>query len=232
MFIPLKDENPTSRIPYVTIIIIALNAFVFFSQLFSPQGIQYFVYKMGAIPYEITHFKALSLVVMESREPLARLSPPLTLFVSMFMHGGIFHLVFNMLYLWIFGNNIEDFLGPARFMIFYVLSGLGASLNHILFHPNSQVPMIGASGAIAGILGAYLILYPHARVLTLVFLFFFIRIIAIPAAFVLGIWILIQVLNIGAGGGVAWFAHIGGFLIGIALIKMFTKRKKPQVWVH
>jgi membrane associated rhomboid family serine protease len=232
MFIPLKDENPTSRIPYVTIIIIALNAFVFFSQLFSPQGIQYFVYKMGAIPYEITHFKALSLVVMESREPLARLSPPLTLFVSMFMHGGIFHLVFNMLYLWIFGNNIEDFLGPARFMIFYVLSGLGASLTHILFHPNSQVPMIGASGAIAGILGAYLILYPHARVLTLVFLFFFIRIIAIPAAFVLGIWILIQVLNIGAGGGVAWFAHIGGFLIGIALIKMFTKRKKPQVWVH
>ena len=175
MFIPLKDENPTSRIPYVTIIIIALNVFVFFSQLFSPQGIQYFVYKMGAIPYEITHFKALSLVVMESREPLARLSPPLTLFVSMFMHGGIFHLVFNMLYLWIFGNNIEDFLGPARFMIFYVLSGLGASLTHILFHPNSQVPMIGASGAIAGILGAYLILYPHARVLTLVFLFFFIR---------------------------------------------------------
>ena len=232
MFIPLKDDNPTSRIPYITVIFIALNAAVFFYQLFSPLGLQYFVYKMGAIPYEITHFKALSLFMMDSREPLSRLSPPLTLIVSMFMHGGIFHLVFNMLYLWIFGNNIEDFLGPIRFIAFYILSGLGASLTHILFHPNSQVPMIGASGAIAGILGAYLILYPQARVLTLVFLFFFIRIIAIPAAFVLGIWILIQVLNVGAGGGVAWFAHIGGFLIGIALIKVFTKRKKPQVWVH
>ena len=232
MFIPLKDDNPTSRVPYVTVLFIALNAVVFFYQLFSPEGLQYFVYKMGAIPYEITHFKALSVVMLESREPLARLSPPLTLIVSMFMHGGIFHLVFNMLYLWIFGNNIEDFLGPTRFIIFYLLSGLGASLIHIVFHPNSQVPMIGASGAIAGILGAYLILYPQARILTLVFLLFFIRIIAIPAAFVLGIWILIQVLNIGAGGGVAWFAHIGGFLIGIALIKLFTKRQKPQVWVH
>jgi len=175
MFIPLKDDNPTSRVPFVTVLFIILNAVVFFYQLFSPEGLQYFVYKMGAIPYEITHFKALSLVIMESREPLTRLSPPLTLIVSMFMHGGIFHLVFNMLYLWIFGNNIEDYLGHARFILFYLLSGLGASLAHILFHPNSQVPMIGASGAIAGILGAYLILYPQARVLTLVFLFFFIR---------------------------------------------------------
>lgn len=232
MFIPLKDDNPTSRVPYVTIIFIALNAVVFFYQLFSPEGLQYFVYKMGAIPYEITHFRALSLVMADSREPLARLFPPLALIVSTFMHGGIFHLAFNMLYLWIFGNNVEDFLGPARFILFYVLSGLGASLTHILFNPNSQVPMIGASGAIAGVLGAYLILYPQARVLTLVFLFFFIRIIAVPAAFVLGIWILIQVLNIGAGAGVAWFAHIGGFLIGIALIKLVTKRKKPQIWVH
>ncbi len=232
MFIPLKDDNPTSRVPYVTIIFIVLNTAVFLYQLFSSQGLQYFVYKMGVIPYEISHFRALSLVMMETREPLARLSPPLTLGVSMFMHGGIFHLVFNMLYLWIFGNNIEDFLGPIRFIVFYFFSGLGASLTHIIFHPNSQVPMIGASGAIAGVLGAYLILYPKARVLTLVFLFFFIRIIAIPAAFVLGIWILIQVLNIGAGGGVAWFAHLGGFLTGIALIKVFTKKRKPQVWVH
>ncbi len=232
MFIPLKDDNPTSRISYVTILLIAANAVVFIYQLISPQGLQYFVYKMGAIPYEITHFRTLSLVMMESREPLERLFPPLTLLVSMFMHGSIFHLVFNMLYLWIFGNNVEDFLGPIRFILFYVLSGLGASLAHILFHPNSQVPMIGASGAIAGILGAYLILYPHARVLTLVFLFFFVRIIAVPAAFVLGIWILIQVLNVGAGGGVAWFAHIGGFLFGIGLIKMFSKKPKSQVWVH
>ncbi len=232
MFIPLKDNNPTTRVPYITILIIALNAGVFFFQLFSPQGLQFFVYKMGAIPYEITHFKALSLVLTDSREPLARLSPPLTLIVSMFIHGGLFHLIFNMLYLWIFGNNVEDFLGPIRFILFYLLSGLGASITHILFNPNSQVPMIGASGAIAGILGAYLILYPRARVLTFVFLFFIIRIIAIPASFVLGLWFLIQVLSIGAGGGVAWFAHIGGFLIGILLIKAMTRRHKPQVWVH
>lgn len=232
MFIPLKDDNPTSRVPYVTILVIAVNVGIFLYQLFSPEGLQYFVFKLGAIPYEITHFKSLPLVMMETREPLARLSPPLTLIVSMFMHGGIFHLVFNMLYLWIFGNNVEDFLGHAWFVVFYFLSGLGASLTHIVFNPNSQVPMIGASGAIAGILGAYLILFPHARVLTFVFLFFFIRIIAIPAAFVLGIWILIQVLSIGAGGGVAWFAHIGGFLIGIALIKFFTRKQKPQVWIH
>ena len=232
MFIPLKDSNPTTHFPYLTVLIIAANVAVFSFQLFSPQGLQYFVYKMGAIPYEITHFKALSLVLMDSREPLARLSPPLTLIVSMFMHGGIFHLAFNMLYLWIFGNNVEDFLGPIRFILFYLVSGLGASLTHILFNPGSQVPMIGASGAIAGILGAYLILYPHAQVLTLVFLFFFIRIIAIPAAIVLGLWFLIQVLNIGAGGGVAWFAHIGGFLVGILLVKTLAKRRKTQVWVH
>jgi membrane associated rhomboid family serine protease len=232
MFIPLKDDNPTSRVPYVTLTIIALNAVVFFYQLFSPEGLQYFVFKLGAIPYEITHFKTLSLVVMDTHESLTRLSPPLTLIVSMFMHGGIFHLVFNMLYLWIFGNNIEDFLGSGWFIIFYLLCGLAAGLAHIVFNPNSQVPMIGASGAIAGILGAYLILFPHARVLTLVFLIFFIRIIAIPAAFVLGVWIFIQVLNVGAGGSVAWFAHIGGFLAGIALIKLVTRKRKPQVWVH
>jgi membrane associated rhomboid family serine protease len=135
-----------------------------------------------------------------------------------------------MLYLWIFGNNIEDFLGPFRFILFYLLSGFGASLTHIIFHPNSQVPMIGASGAIAGVLGAYLILYPRARVLTLVF---FIRILPIPAFFLLGFWFILQVMNVGLGGGVAWFAHIGGFLIGIGLIKIYTrKRRKVKTWVH
>ena len=187
---------------------------------------------MGTIPFEITHFKTLSLIVYESGEPISRLSPPLTLVAAMFIHGGFIHLFFNMLYLWIFGNNIEDFLGPIRFVIFYLLSGLGASLTHIIFNMNSQVPMIGASGAIAGILGAYLILYPGARVLTFVFLFFFIRIIPIPAAFILGLWFLLQVMNVGIGGGVAWFAHIGGFLIGVVLIKVFTERRRPKVWIN
>ena len=223
MFIPLKDENPTSRFPYVTVFFIGLNILIFFYQILSPQGLQYYVYKMGAIPYEITHFKTLSF--------FPRISPPLSLMTSMFLHGGLFHLFGNMLYLWIFGNNIEDFLGPIRFVLFYLFSGLGASLTHIIFNPNSQVPMIGASGAIAGVLGAYLILYPGARVLTFVFLFFFIRILPIPAAVILGLWFLAQVLNIGLGGGVAWFAHIGGFLIGIGLIKIYSK-KKYKVWIH
>jgi len=231
MFIPLKDENPTSRFPIVTVLFIVLNVVIFFYQLVSPEGLQFYVYKMGAVPYEITHFKSLPLVVGQTAEQIPRLTPALTLIVSMFLHGGFFHLLFNMLYLWIFGNNVEDFLGPFRFIIFYLLSGVGASLTHIIFNANSQVPMIGASGAIAGVLGAYLILYPKARVMTFMFLFFFIRIVPIPAAFVLGFWFLMQVLNVGVGGGVAWFAHIGGFLIGMGLIKLFTK-KRPKVWVH
>ena len=233
MFIPLKDENPTYRFPFITIFFIALNIIIFFYQIFSPQGLQYFVYKMGAIPYEITHLKPVTFVFFETRESLSRLSPPLTLITSMFLHGSFLHLFGNMLFLWIFGNNIEDFLGPFRFVLFYFLSGLGASLTHIIFNPNSQVPMIGASGAIAGVLGAYLILYPGAKVLTLVFLFIFIRIMPIPAAFFLAVWFLAQILNVGIGGGVAWFAHIGGFLIGIALIVVYSKRKRrKRVWIH
>lgn len=219
MFIPLKDENPTSRIPVVTILFIAVNVLVFFYQMFSPEGLQFFVYKLGAIPYEITHFTTL--------KGIPRLAPPLTLFTSMFLHGSLLHLLGNMLYLWIFGNNIEDYLGSFRFILFYLISGLGASLVHILFHINSKVPMIGASGAIAGILGAYLILYPRARVLSLVFIW----IVPVPAALILMIWFLGQVMNIGIGGGVAWFAHIGGFLIGLALIKRFAE-KRPRVWIH
>jgi membrane associated rhomboid family serine protease len=231
MFLPLRDENPTRRFPIVTVLFIAVNTAVFLYQLFSPEGLQYFVYRMGAIPYEITHFKSLTLVAYSTSEQISRLSPPLTLVTSMFLHGGFLHLLFNMLYLWIFGTNVEDFLGSFRFVLFYLISGLGASLTHIIFNPNSQVPMIGASGAIAGVLGAYLILYPNARVMTLVFLFVIIRIIPIPASFVLIIWFLIQILNVGVGGGVAWFAHIGGFLVGLGLIKLIT-RKRPKVWIH
>lgn len=231
MFIPLKDDNPTARFPFVTVFFIGLNIFIFLYNVFSPEGLQFFVYKMGAIPYEITHFKPVTLIIYQSQETISRLSPPLTLFTSMFLHGSILHLFGNMLYLWIFGNNIEDYLGPFRFILFYFLSGLGASLVHIFFNPNSQVPMIGASGAIAGVLGAYLILYPGARVLTFVFLFFFIRIIPVPAALVLGLWFIAQIMNIGIGGGVAWFAHIGGFLVGIFLIKIFSQRR-PKVWIH
>jgi membrane associated rhomboid family serine protease len=221
MFIPLKDDNPTYRFPYVTVFLIAVNCALFIYQIMAPDGINYLVYRMGAVPYEITHFTSLS--------PL-RISPPLTLLVSMFLHGSLLHLGGNMLYLWIFGNNVEDYLGPFKFAGFYLLSGLAASLLHIAFNSGSRIPMVGASGAIAGILGAYMILYPRARVLTLVFLFFFIRIVPIPAAFVLGFWFLMQLLNVGMGGGVAWFAHIGGFLAGMMLLSWISG-KKPQTWV-
>jgi membrane associated rhomboid family serine protease len=224
MLLPLRDENPTRRIPFITISVIALNCLVFLYQALSPKGLDYYTLKMGAIPYEITHFRTLA--------EIPRLPPPLTLFTAMFLHGGLFHLLGNMLYLWIFGNNVEDFLGPFRFIVFYLLSGLGASFTHIIFNPNSQVPMIGASGAIAGVLGAYFILYPRARVSTLVFLFIFIRIVPIPAAYILGFWFLMQVLNVGLGGGVAWFAHIGGFLLGVIMIKLFSRPKKTRAWVN
>lgn len=219
MFIPLKDENPTRHFPVVTIFFILLNVLVFFYQVLSPQGGQYYVYKMGAIPYEITHFKSVP--------GIPRLFPPFTLLTSMFLHGSLLHLLGNMLYLWIFGNNIEDFLGSFRFVFFYIISGIGASLTHIVFNPSSQVPMIGASGAIAGILGAYLILYPGAKILTLIFIW----ILPVPAAFILSLWFFAQVLNVGLGGGVAWFAHIGGFLVGILLIKYYSGKKR-HVWIH
>ena len=220
MFIPLRDENPTQRFPFVTLILITLNILVFLYQIFSPQGLQYFVFKMGAIPYEITHFTMVT--------HIPRIFPPLTLLTSLFLHGSFLHLFGNMLYLWIFGNNIEDFLGPFRFILFYLLSGLGASLVHVVFHPASLIPMIGASGAIAGILGAYFLLYPGARVLTLVFIW----IQPIPAFFILGLWFIAQVMNIGIGGGVAWFAHIGGFLIGIVLIRIYSKKRRIPRWTR
>lgn len=226
MFIPLKDENPTSRFPLITILFIALNVVVFFYQIFSPEGLQYHVLRLGAIPYEITHFRSLTI------PRIPRLFPPLTLVTAMFLHGGLLHLGGNMLYLWIFGNNVEDYLGSARFILFYLLCGLAASFTHIIFNPNSTVPMIGASGAIAGILGAYLILFPQARVMTLIFLFVFIEIVPVPAAFFLLLWFFLQVMNVGLGGGVAWFAHIGGFLAGIVLVQVFKPRRRQKVWLN
>ncbi|MCX7973474.1 MAG: rhomboid family intramembrane serine protease [Candidatus Aminicenantes bacterium] len=218
MFIPLRDENPTRQFPLVTILIIALNTAIFLWQIFSPAGLEAHILRLGTIPYEITHFRSL--------DPLVRIPPWLTLITAMFVHGSLFHLLGNMLYLWIFGNNVEDYLGSLRFILFYLICGLAASLSHIITNPMSKIPMVGASGAIAGVLGAYFILYPGARVLTLMFLFFFIRIVAIPAGFFLGFWFLMQILNVGIGGGVAWYAHIGGFLAGLFLVKIQPKRRR------
>ncbi len=218
MFLPLRDENPTRRFPVITVLLIALNIGIFLWQSFSPGGLEPHIIRLATIPYEITHFRSL--------DPEVRVPPWLTLLTAMFIHGSLFHLLGNMLYLWIFGNNVEDVLGGIRYLLFYFICGLAASLTHIAFHPDSRVPMVGASGAIAGVLGAYFILFPGARVLTLVFFFFFIRIVPIPAGLVLGLWFLMQVLNVGLGGGVAWFAHIGGFLAGVLLIRLQSRRRR------
>ena len=210
MFIPLKHENPTEKFSIITVSLIVINCLVFIYQALSPQGLEYYVLKFGIIPYEIMHWS------FEAGVP--RVAWPLSLLTGMFLHGSLFHLGGNMLYLWIFGNNVEDVLGHFRYLLLYLISGLSASLFHTVFSANSQVPMIGASGAIAGLLGAYLVLFPSARIKTLLFLFVYVSIIYIPAWIFLGLWFALQVANVGLGGGVAWFAHVGGFLTGMALM--------------
>ena len=215
MLLPLKDDNPTSSFPFVTIGLILANGLVFYHQItlgFAES--QRFISQWGAIPYQITHGEILHDV------PLVPL--PLTLFSSMFLHGGFLHLFGNMLYLWIFGNNIEDALGHFRFFLFYLVCGLLAATVQIFSAPDLTVPMIGASGAIAGILGAYLLLFPGARVLTLFFIIIFVKLIRIPAIIILGFWFIIQLLGAGAADtDVAFFAHIGGFISGLILVKFF-----------
>jgi membrane associated rhomboid family serine protease len=217
--IPLKDDIPAYRPPIVTVALILINCLVYFYLLSLGDAYQLALVKWGTIPFEVTHMQELT---PELGSPII-----LTLFTAMFLHGGLLHLGGNMLYLWIFGDNVEDQLGHVKFLVFYILCGLGASLLYILTTPDSQVPMIGASGAIAGVLGAYVIRFPRARILTLIWFGFFIRIVAIPAMFVLGFWFVLQLLfalpSIGStAGGVAFFAHVGGFLAGIVLFKLFT----------
>jgi len=218
--IPYKDDNPKKTTPFVTLIIIALNIAVFVLQLLSPRGSQKIAYDYGAIPQYILHF--------HSDQPIPA---PLTIFTSMFMHGGLMHIGGNMLYFWIFGNNIEDRIGHVRFVFFYLFCGVVAAFAHALSSPGSAIPMIGASGAIAGVLGAYLLLFPSARVHTIVFFGFFVQVIRIPALIVIGFWAIIQFVSglIGQGmlhqGGTAWFAHVGGFLAGLITIKLWLPRR-------
>jgi membrane associated rhomboid family serine protease len=209
--IPLKDENPTHSFPLFTIILIASNIFIFLYQvnLTAPSAI----------------FESYGLVPVHLLESPVSTYP--TIYSSMFLHSGLGHLAGNMLYMWIFGNNIEDVLGKFRFIIFYLFCGTLAALCHISTDLHSEIPMVGASGAISGILGAYLILFPYAKVKTLIFLGFFITIIRIPAIVLLVIWMVIQVSSgiIASDGGVAWFAHIGGFIAGMLFILPFRSLK-------
>ncbi len=240
---PLKDNIPTERTAYVTIAFIAINVLVYF--LLQKGGIlggpsDSGVVDYGAIPYEITHPGEGCAVTSDGSAigcgPDAPEQPAtiLTLFSSMFMHGSLLHLAGNMLFLWIFGNNVEDSMGPVKFVLFYLLGGLVAIAGQVVIEPNAAVPTIGASGAVAAVLGGYILLYPRARVVTLILIVFFFTIIELPAMLILGFWFVQQVAfgyfdlanPAGGGGGVAYFAHIGGFLFGLAAIKLFASRKK------
>jgi len=223
--LPLSDDNPTRRAPIVTWAIIAGCVAVFLWQTsLGPRAGQAIVYALGMIPAVLFGSAQLP--------PELRLVPaPLSVVTSMFLHGGWMHLLGNMLYLWIFGNNVEDSMGRGRFVVFYLLCGTAAALVQGLAAPGSEIPMIGASGAIGGVLGAYLMLHPRANVRMLFILLFFIRVISVPAAVVLGLWFVMQFIS-GAttptaddGGGVAFWAHVGGFLTGAVLVPFFKRRE-------
>ena len=219
--IPLKDDNPISGRPIVTYFIIGLCVLIFLVQLSSE------TYKTGELFYS---YGLIPSVLMGNNElPLDLYTIPswLTIFSSMFMHGGFMHLIGNMLYMWIFADNIEDNLGPSKFLIFYLLSGLGAAMTQVLMDTQSQIPMVGASGAIGGVLGAYLINHPNARVLVLIPFGFFSQLIKIRALYVLGFWFILQFIS--SGGGVAYAAHIGGFVSGMILILFFNKKRKTKI---
>jgi membrane associated rhomboid family serine protease len=219
---PISDDNPTARFPAITVTFIAACVAVFLWQfsLSEPQ-LEIAVHALGAIP-------GVLFGEYELDPGLEWVPTWATLATSMFLHGGIAHLLGNMLYLWIFGNNVEDAMGRVRFVVFYLLCGLAAAMSHALVHPDSQVPMIGASGAISGVMGAYFLLHPHARVNVLV-VFVFIQMVALPAWIVLGLWFVMQYLNVLGGGqdGVAWWAHLGGFVAGALLIPLFKRRDVP-----
>ena len=214
--IPLRDVIPSRTTPYVTIAIIAVNALAFMLELSAPD-IQDFVFAYGLIPAEFSW---------------------VTLFTSMFLHGGWLHIIGNMWFLWIFGDNVEDRMGHGRFVVFYLLCGIAAALAQTMMAPGSEIPMVGASGAIAGVMGAYFVLYPRSRIVTLVPLFVFMQIMEVPAILFLGIWFLMQFIS-GVGtvttlaareaGGVAFWAHVAGFVTGVAAVLVFRRPERQRV---
>lgn len=231
MLFPFRDDTPTRLTPVVTIALIILNALVFLYQLSLPEPLSNrFVYSYGMIPAVVFGGESLP-------PQLAAIPSWATVLTSMFMHGSIMHIVGNMLFLWVFGNNVEDAMGHGRFIVFYLLSGLAAALTQGLSDISSEVPMIGASGAVSGVLGAYLILHPRATVHCLLFLGIFITIVRLPAMLVLGLWFLLQLVSaalapMGSEGGVAFLAHIGGFIAGAVLIPLFRNQQAVQWQVH
>lgn len=214
--IPLRDVIPSRTRPVVTVALIAVNAAVFLhQQALAPREFEVFVREWGLVPAQFSVVAVLT---------------------SMFMHGGWMHVIGNLLYLWIFGDNVEDRMGHGRFLVFYLLCGVAAAMLQVAVNPASQVPMVGASGAIAGVLGAYLVMFPRSRILTLVPIFVFVQIIEVPALLFLGLWFLLQLLS-GVGtlgqsadvGGVAFWAHAGGFVAGLVAVWVFRRPERQRV---
>jgi membrane associated rhomboid family serine protease len=235
---PLKDNIPTLRFPVVTVTLIAVNAFVYFflqgGLLGLPDGGasgDWPVPTYAEIPCELTGDDPC-------RTAPGGPSPIVTVFTAMFMHGSILHIGGNMLFLWIFGNNVEDSMGPVKFLLFYLLGGIAAAALQIAIGPGSEIPNLGASGAVAGVLGGYLLLFPRARVITVIFIIFFFTIVELPALLILGFWFVQQVLfgyfdlnSAGEEGGVAYFAHVGGFVFGLLAIKLFADERKRRAQI-
>jgi membrane associated rhomboid family serine protease len=222
--IPLRDNNPRRTVPFVTYTLIALNVLAFFWQLSLGQNLERALFQIAFIPARFWI-------------PGAWVFDLFTVVASMFLHGSLMHIGSNMLYLFIFGDNIEDRLGHGRYLVFYLLCGFLATYAHAIFSPGSRIPAIGASGAIAGVLGAYLLLFPHAKVMTLLPVFVFLMVRELPAILILGLWFVLQLFS-GVGslgvrdaqdmGGVAYFAHIGGFVAGMVLIGLFGGFRRPR----
>ncbi|HEX8949110.1 MAG TPA: rhomboid family intramembrane serine protease [Dissulfurispiraceae bacterium] len=223
MLIPYKDDTPLKTVPAITLFIIAVNVYMFaYLSFFSHAGSDLFV-RYGAIPNNIIN--------RGTEQPV---HPVWTIFFSMFMHGGFLHLIGNMIYLWIFSNSIEDELGHLRFLLFYLFCGFSSVYIYALTAPHSVRPMIGASGAVSGILGAYMLLLPKARIHTLLYLGVSIKRLKIPAFVLIGLWALVQFLSGAASlllkgrGDIAWFAHLGGFFVGLASIRLWTPSKRDE----
>ena len=240
--IPIKDNIPTDRFPFVTAALILVNVVVYLlsirhgGSIISGPDTQELV-KYGATPYALTHSGVHCGVVSGTELGCGRgvsgLPPWETVFTSMFLHASILHIAGNMLFLWIFGNNVEDAMGPVRFLVFYLLGGVAALALQVAVAPDSVAPTIGASGAIAAVLGGYIVLYPRARVLTLVLIIFFFGAIELPAWVMLGLWFAQQaafgaagLTSLGNAGGVAYFAHVGGFVFGLLTIRLVATRRK------
>jgi rhomboid family protein len=244
---PLRDNIPTERFPVVTVALIVANVLMYFLfqhgtiTLGDPSAPDYVknLVENAVFPYELTHPGHYCVTTDQcgtTHNPAGYAPTWETVFLAMFMHGGLLHLGGNMLFLWIFGNNVEDAMGPIRYIVFYLLGGIAATALQTIVSPSSMVPNLGASGAIAAVLAGYLILFPRARVVTVIFIVFFFTIVELPALIFLGIWIAEQALfgylgltqGGGSGGGVAYFAHIGGVLFGLAAIKLFASERRRQ----